>query len=388
MEQFALTDDQRAIIEAVRRVVKEKVEPRAKEIDEKGEYPWDLKELFAEMGFLGADIPEEYDGQGQGLLTSCLITEEIAKACASSSLIVAGQELGFTPLKIGGSDELKKKYLPKFASGEFIPAFGLTEPNAGSDAGGMTTKAVRDGNQWVLNGSKCFITNGGIADVYTIFAKTTPGDGVKGISAFLVEKDAPGLSIGKHENKMGIRGSLTTDVIMDDCRIPAQHLVGELGAGFGIAMATLDRTRPCVAAQALGIAEGALDFAINYMKERKQFGKPIATFQGLQFMVAELATEIESAKYLLYKAASIADAESKAGRVRLSSEAGKLSAMCKLKCGDVAMRVTTDAVQLCGGYGYIREYPLERMMRDAKITQIYEGTNQVQRVVIGSHIFR
>jgi alkylation response protein AidB-like acyl-CoA dehydrogenase len=386
VEQFALNEDQKAVVQAVRRVVKESVEPRAGEIDATGEYPWDIKKLFSELGFLGAHVPVEYGGTGQGLLTLCLIIEEVAKSCASSSLIIADQELSLTPIMIGGSEEQKKRYLPKLATGEWLGAFCLTEPGAGSDAGAVSTKAVRDGDAWVLNGTKCFITNGGVAHVYVVFAKTDPEEGIKGISAFAVEADAPGVKVGKHEDKMGIRGSSTTDVIFEDCRIPAGNLLGSEGGGFGIAMATLDRTRPGVGAQGLGIAQGALDFAVEYMKERKQFGRPIAAFQGLQWLVADLATEVEAARFLLYKAAARIDEEGKDGRVRLSAEAGKLSAMAKLKASDVAMRVTTEAVQLLGGYGYMKDYPLERMMRDAKITQIYEGTNQIQRTVIGTRI--
>lgn len=386
MQQFALTEDQKAIVQAVRKVVKESVEPRAAQIDATGDYPWDVKEFFAELGFLGADVPEEYGGTGQGLLTLCLIIEEVSKACASSGLIIADQELALTPIKIAGSPEQKGRHLTRLATGRCLGAFCLTEPGAGSDAGAMATRAVRDGRDWVLDGTKCFITNGGLAEVYVVFAKTAPGLGVKGISAFLVEADRPGFKVGKHENKMGIRGSATTDIVLDGCRVPAENLLGPEGQGFGIAMATLDRTRPGVGAQALGIAQGALDFAVGYLKERRQFGRPLSEFQGLQWMVAELATELEAARALLYRAAAQIDAEARRGAVRLSAEAGVLSAMSKLKASDVAMRVTTDAVQLLGGYGYMKDYPLERMMRDAKITQIYEGTNQVQRVVIGTRL--
>jgi len=387
MDQYSLTQDQKAVVQAVRRVVKESVEPRAAAIDATGDYPWDMKELFSELGFLGADVPEEYGGTGQGLLTLCLIIEEVSKACASSALIIADQELALTPIKIAGTEEQKRHHLVRLAEGRCLGAFCLTEPGAGSDAGAMATKAVRDGDEWVLNGTKCFITNGGLAEVYVVFAKTAPDQGVKGISAFLVEADRPGFKVGKHENKMGIRGSATTDIVLDDCRVPAGNLLGGEGQGFGIAMATLDRTRPGIGAQALGIAQGALDFAVAYLQERRQFGRPLSHFQGLQWMVAELATEIEAARCLLYRAAAQIDAEARQGRVRLSAEAGLLSAMAKLKASDVAMRVTTDAVQLVGGYGYMKDYPLERMMRDAKITQIYEGTNQVQRVVIASKLF-
>ncbi|GAB4272090.1 MAG: acyl-CoA dehydrogenase [Deferrisomatales bacterium] len=387
MTPFAWTDDQRAVVEAVRRVARESIAPRAAAIDREGEYPWDVKELLAGLGYMGADVPEAYGGTGQGLVTSCLIVEELAKACASSALILADQELALTPIKVAGSEALKTRYLPKLASGEWLGAFCLTEPGAGSDAAAMTTRAVREGSDWVLEGTKCFITNGGIADVYVVFAKTDPAAGVKGISAFVVPADRPGVRAGKHEDKMGIRGSVTTEMLFEGCRVPADHLLGEVGAGFAVAMAALDRTRPVVGAQALGIAEGALEYAVGYLGERRQFGRPLAQFQGLRWMVAELATEIEAARALLYAAASQVEREAAQGKVRLSSEAGMLSAMAKLKCSDVAMRVTTDAVQLLGGYGYMRDYPLERMMRDAKITQIYEGTNQIQREVIAARLF-
>ncbi len=387
MALFALTDDLRAVREAVRRVVRESVAPRAAEIDASGEFPWDLKDLFGRLGYMGADVPEAYGGTGQGLLVACLIVEEVAKACASSAVMLADQELALTPLKLAGTEAQKRAYLPKLASGEWLGAFCLTEPGAGSDVAAMTTRAVRDGAHWVIEGTKCFITHGGIAGLYTVFAKTDPEAGARGISAFLVPADTSGVRAGKHEEKMGIRGSVTTEMIFEGCRVPAGNLLGAEGGGFGLAMACLDRTRPVVGAQALGIAEGALDVAVAYLKERRQFGRPLAEFQGLRWMVAELATEIEAARHLLYAAAARVDAEARQGRVRLSAEAGMLSAMAKMKCSDVAMRVTTDAVQLLGGYGYMKDYPVERMMRDAKITQIYEGTNQIQRTVIAARLF-
>jgi alkylation response protein AidB-like acyl-CoA dehydrogenase len=281
---------------------------------------------------------------------------------------------------LAGTEEQKEKYLPTLASGERICAFALTEPNAGSDAGSIRTWARREGDMYLLSGQKCFITNGGIADVYTVFASTDPGRGLKGLSAFIVEKDYPGFSIGKKEKKMGVRGSPTTELIFEDCPVPAANLLGKEGDGFKIAMMTLDRTRPVIGAQAVGIAQGALDYAVNYTRERVQFGRPVASFQGLQFMMADMATRVEAARQLVYRAAFFI--ENAAALGASTGEISRLSSMSKLFASDVAMQVTVDAVQLLGGYGYMREYPLERMMRDAKITQIYEGTNQIQRLVI------
>lgn len=377
---YQLNEDQEMLRGIVARMAVEKVAPRAAEIDEKDEYPWDLKELFAEQGLLGAGIPEEYGGTGAGLPSVCLIVEEISKASASAALVVAAQELGMMPILVGGSEEQKQKYLPGVAAGDSVCAFGLTEPNAGSDAGGIKTRAVREGDKYLLTGQKCFITNGGIADVYTIFATTDPTRGLKGLTAFIVEKGYPGFSIGKKEKKMGVRGSETTELIFDNCPVPAENLLGKEGDGFKIAMMTLDRTRPVIGAQAVGIAQGALDYALSYAKERVQFGKPIASFQGLQFMLADMGTKIEAARQLVYKAAFLI--EDAAANGTPASEISRFSSMSKLFASDVAMQVTVDALQILGGYGYMKEYPMERMMRDAKITQIYEGTNQIQRVVI------
>lgn len=377
---YKLTEEQELLRQTVRRLAETKVAPRAAEIDETDEYPWDLKELFAEQGLMGAGVPEEYGGTGAGLLSVCLITEEIARVSGSAALIVAAQELGLMPILVGASEEQKQKYLPDLASGDKISAFALTEPDAGSDAGGMKTTARLAGDKYILNGTKCFITNGGIADVYTVFAKTRPEAGIKGISCFIVEKDAPGFTIGKKEHKMGIRGSQTTQLIFEDCEVPTENLMGKEGSGFKYAMMTLDRTRPVVGSQGLGIAQGAFDYALNYAKERVQFGKPIITFQGLQWMLADMRTRIEAARQLLYKAACVIE-EAESGGVS-ANELSLFSAMCKTFATDIAMYVTTEALQVLGGYGYMKEYPMERMMRDAKITQIYEGTNQVQRVVI------
>lgn len=379
--QYQLTGEQELVRANVRKIAEERIVPRAGEIDKTGEYPWDLLELFKQQDLLGLSVPEEYGGSGADMLTYCLVVEEVARACASTSLIIAAQELGLMPILLGGSEEQKRKYLPKIAKGEYICAFGLTEPNAGSDAGGIRTRAKREGDEYVLNGNKCFITNGGIADVYVIFAKTDSDGGLKGISAFIVEKDTPGFSVGKQEDKMGIKGSATAELILEDVRVPAANLLKREGAGFGIAMQTLDMTRPGIGAQALGIAQGALDCAIAYARERKQFGQNIGSFQAIQFMLADMSTRVEAARQLLYKSASLIGNSKELGVA--PSEVTRFSAMAKLFASDTAMQVTTDAVQILGGYGYMKDYPVERMMRDAKITQIYEGTNQIQRLVIG-----
>lgn len=378
---YELTDEQKMIQANVRKLVAARVQPRAAEIDQTGEYPWDLLELFKQQELMGLSVPEEYGGSGVDMLTYCLVVEEVAKACASTALIIAAQELGLMPILLGGNEEQKKKYLPGIAQGNLICAFGLTEPNAGSDAGGLRTKARREGDEYVLNGTKCFITNGGIAHVYVIFAKTDPNVGLRGISAFIVEKDTPGFSVGKLEDKMGIKGSATAELILEEVRVPANNLLGREGTGFGIAMQTLDMTRPGIGAQALGIAQGALDCAIGYAKERKQFGQTIGSFQGIQFMLADMSTKVEAARQLLYKSASLIGNSKELGVS--PTEVTRFSAMAKLFASDTAMQVTTDAVQILGGYGFMKEYPVERMMRDAKITQIYEGTNQIQRLVIG-----
>lgn len=382
--QYQLTEEQLMIRDNVRKLAQEVVSPRAGEIDATGEYPWDIYRLFAEQDLLGLSIPEEYGGSGADLLSYCLCVEEVAKVCATSSLIIAGQELGMFPLLLAGNEEQKKEWLPKIAKGEVMIAFGLTEQGAGSDVSSLKTRAVRQGDGYVLNGSKCFITNGGLADVYTVFATTAPEKGAKGISVFLVEKDTPGFSTGKKEEKMGIRGSQTTELVFEDVYVPAANLIGEEGRGFTVAMTTLDKTRPGIGAQALGIAQGAFDVALRYAQEREQFGKPIASFQGIQFMLADMAAAIEAARQLVYKTACAMD---QAARGEISQkEASRFSAMAKMVASDTAMRVTTDAVQILGGYGYTREFPVERMMRDAKITQIYEGTNQIQRVVIAKSL--
>ncbi len=361
--------------ETIRKMVAEKVAPRAAEIDEKAEYPADIRELFASHDLMGLPFSEEYGGTGTGTLMLNMAIEEVAKGCASSALILMVQELGTLPIVLFGSDELKQRFLPKCATGEWSPAFALSEPDAGSDPGGMRTKAARDGDEWVIDGTKNWITNLGVADFYICFAVTDPDEGhSRGISAFVVEADREGFSVGKLEKKMGIRGSPTGQPIFDNVRVPAENLIGEENQGFKVAMGTLDRSRLGVAAQAVGLAQGATDYAAAYAQERKQFGKPIAAFQGIQFKLADMESQTAAARELLYRAASKIDAG--------DADMGKYSAMAKLIASDTAMRVTTEAVQVLGGYGYVSEYPVERMMRDAKITQIYEGTNEIQRLVI------
>jgi len=382
--QYSLTEEQLMVKDMVNRLAKDKIAPGAAERDEKGGFSWEMVEVLRENGLFAADFPKEYGGEDMGLLAVCLAIEEVARVCASTSLILAVHELGTMPIFLAANKEQKEKYLPKLASGEHLAAFGLTEPNAGSDVSGLQTKAVRDGDHYVLNGRKIFISHGDVAQVICIAAKTdltVPGH--KGISMFIVDQGTPGLIVGKHENKLGIRGSSTVELILEDVRIPRENLLGQEGQGFLILMKTLDFTRIPVAAQALGIAQGALDYAVQYTKERVQFGKPIFSNQGIQWMVADMATRLEAARQLTYKAAALYQTFSK-NLDRLSAEALRYSAMCKMLASDTAMSITTDCVQLLGGYGYIKEYPVERMMRDAKITQIYEGTSQVQKMVIAS----
>ncbi|MBV9197882.1 MAG: acyl-CoA dehydrogenase family protein [Solirubrobacterales bacterium] len=361
--------------DAIARIASERIAPRAAEIDEKGEYPHDLRRLLAEHDVLGLPFDIEYGGTGTGTLMPNIAIEEIAKACASTALILMIQELGTLPIKLFGSEALKARLLPRCATGEWTPAFALSEPDAGSDPGGMRTRARRDGDEWVIDGTKNWITNLGIADFYVVFAVTDAEAGhSRGITAFVVEADRPGFSVGKLERKLGIRGSPTGQPIFDGVRVPSENIVGEVGQGFGVAMAALDRSRLGAAAQALGIAQGATDYAAAYARERRQFGQPINSFQGIQFKLADMETQTAAARELLYQACAKVD--------RGDPDVGKYSAMAKLFCSDVAMKVTVEAVQVLGGYGYVKEYPVERMMRDAKITQIYEGTNEIQRLVI------
>ena len=359
----------------IRQIAEERIAPRAAEIDERAEYPHDLRALLAEQDILGLPFESEYGGTGTGALMLNMAVEEIAKACASTALILMIQELGTLPIKLFGSDELKQRFLPRCASGEWSPAFALSEPDAGSDPGGMRTRAVRDADEWVIDGTKNWITNLGIADFYVVFAVTDPAEGhSRGITAFVVEADRPGFSVGKLEHKLGIRGSPTGQPIFEGVRVPDANVVGDPGAGFKVAMATLDRSRLGVAAQALGIAQGATDYAAAYARERRQFGQPINSFQAIQFKLADMETQCAAGRELLYQAAAKVD--------RGDPDVGKFSAMAKLFCSDTAMKVTVEAVQVLGGYGYVKEYPVERMLRDAKITQIYEGTNEIQRLVI------
>ena len=369
-----LSDDEQMLIEAIREIARERVAPRAEEIDRTSQFPWDMKELLAQQDILAMPFPSEYGGIESSELAVVMAIEELARNCATTSLILAVQQLGSLPILLAGNDEQKRKYLPPLASGEWLAAFGLTEAGSGSDAAAMQTFAVRKGDTYILNGSKRFITNGGLARVNSIFALTDPKAGTRGISAFIVEKDFPGFSVGRIEEKMGIKGSQTAELIFTDCEVPVENLLGREGDGFKVAMMTLDRTRPGVAAQAMGIAQGALDLALSYSKQRIQFKKPIAENQGIQFMLADMATKVEAARLLVYNAAEMIE--------RGEPNFGKYSSMAKLYASDIAMEVTGDAVQILGGYGYMKEYPAERMMRDAKITQIYEGTNQIQLLII------
>jgi alkylation response protein AidB-like acyl-CoA dehydrogenase len=379
---YELTEEQIMLKETVARIAKEQIAPGADKRDEEAAFPWDIVDVLRENALFGADFPEKYGGSEMGMLALCLIIEEIAKVCASTSVILMVHELGSMPIFLAGSQEQKDRFLPPLASGEKLVAFGLTEPNAGSDVSGLRTKAVRDGDHYILNGTKTFISHGDVSELICIAAKTDASvPGHKGTSMFVLEKGTPGLDIGKHENKLGIRGSSTVEIIMEDAKVPAENLLGREGDGFQILMKTLDFTRIPVAAQAVGIGQGALDYAIQYTKERTQFGKPLFSFQGLQWMMADMATQVEAARQLTLKAAALFERLPK-NLDRLSKEMIRYSAMAKLFAADTAMAVTTDAVQLLGGYGYVKEYPVERMMRDAKITQIYEGTSQIQKVVI------
>jgi alkylation response protein AidB-like acyl-CoA dehydrogenase len=376
---FSLTEEQEMFRQSVRELVEDKLAPRAAEIDEADEYPWDIDELFVKNGFAGVSYPEEYGGAGGGPVELCLLVEEISRVCAGVSLIPAVNKLGALPIYIGGTEEMKKRVFSGITDGTHRMSYCLTEPGSGSDAAAMKSKAVQDGSDWVITGTKRFITGAGASDLYTYFAVTDP-EAKKGrnITAFLVSKDSPGFSLGRKEDKMGIRGSPTREVILEGVRVPAENVIGEVNQGFRLAMRTLDYSRPTVAAQALGIAQGAFDFAAQYVQEREQFGKPIASFQGLQFMFADMAMKIETARLAVYRAAKAIEQE--------VADVSYWAAIAKCYASDVAMSVTTDCVQVLGGYGYIKEYPVERFMRDAKITQIYEGTNQIQRVVIARSI--
>ena len=377
-----LSEEQREIRELVRTLARERIAPRAAEIDESAEFPHDMVEVLREHELLGLPFEDRHGGTGTGALMLLVSVEEISKVCATTGLVLAVQELGSLALKLAGTDDQKERWLPRLASGEWLAAYALTEAGSGSDAAAMRTEARHDGDGYVLNGGKRFITNAGVAGLYTVFAKTDPDAGHRGISCFLVEADTPGFSVGRIEPKMGIKGSTTGEVFFDDCRVPADNLVGEEGDGFAIAMRVLDRSRPGIAAQALGIAQGATDYALEYASSRETMGRPIADHQIVAAKLADMETACQAARGLLYRVGELVDAGVD------GSELTKASAMAKLFCSDTAMWVATEAVQILGGYGYIKEYPVERMMRDAKITQIYEGTNEIQRIVIAREMVR
>ena len=368
------------IKELCHRIAEEKIKPVAAEYDEKNEFPWDLVKVMAESDICGVYIPEEYGGMGGGVMEMAIATEELSWGCGGIALAFAATGLGTYPILLYANDEQKEKYLPDIAAGKKLAAFCITEAEAGSDAGGIKTTAKKDGDSYILNGTKQWITNGGEAEVYTVIAMTDKAKGARGASAFIVDKDTPGVSFGKKEDKLGIRGSATREVIFTDVKIPKENLLGKEGLGFIVAMKTFDHSRPGVAAQAIGIAQRAVDEAVQYTHERRQFGQSISSFQGVQWMLADMATQVEAARALIYASARMVDSGAK--------NIAKESAMSKMFASDTAMKVTTDAVQLFGGYGYMKEYPVEKLMRDAKITQIYEGTNQIQRSVIASSLMK
>jgi alkylation response protein AidB-like acyl-CoA dehydrogenase len=377
-----LSEEQREIRELVRALARERIAPRAAEIDATAEFPWDLVELLREHELFGLPFDERYGGAGAGALATLVAIEEIAKVCATTSLLLAVQDLASLALKLAGTEEQRERWLPRLASGEWLGAYALTEPGSGSDAAAMRTEARREGDEYVLSGSKRFITNAGVAHLYTVFAKTDPSAGHAGVSAFVVEATSPGFEVGRIEPKMGIKGSTTGEIFLDGCRVPAGNLVGAEGEGFRIAMRVLDRSRPGVAAQALGIAQGATDYALEYAKSRETFGRPLVEHQLVAAKLADMETRCEAARGLLYRVGRMIDAGVEGPALT------KASAMAKLYCSDVAMEATTEAVQILGGYGYMKEHPVERMMRDAKITQIYEGANEIQRLVIAREMAR
>lgn len=377
---YLLSEQQIMIRDLAGEIASEKIKPLASELDEKEEFPWEIMKILAQSDLFGVYIDEQYGGTGGGVLELSIATEELSRACGGIAVSYAASALGTYPILLYGNEEQKKKYLPDLAAGRKLAAFALTEASAGSDASAIQTTAKKEGEYFVLNGTKQWITNGGEAEIYTIIAMTDRAKGARGASAFIVEKDTPGFSFGKKEKKMGIRASATRELVFTDCRIPQQNLLAKEGMGFIIAMKTFDVSRPGVAAQAVGIAQGALDLALEYAKERVQFGKSISSFQGIQFLLADMATQIEAARALVYATARMVDS----GSTKVSKE----SAMAKLFASDVCMKVTTDAVQIFGGYGYMRDYPIEKFMRDAKITQIYEGTNQIQRNIIALNLIK
>ena len=377
---YLLTDEQKMIRDLARRIAEEKLRPVAAKYDQSEEYPWEIIKVIADAGLFGLFIPEEYGGMSIGVLNLCLATEELSRACGGIAVCYAASALGTFPIVLFGSEEQKKKFLPDLASGKKVAAFAITEPEAGSDASAIKTTAQKSGGYYILNGLKHFITNGGDAETYVVIAMTDKTKGARGASAFIVEKGAPGFTFGKKEEKFGIRASSTRELIFTDCRIPKENLLSREGMGFIVTMKTFDMSRPGVAAQALGIAQGALELAVKYSKERRQFGKAISSFQGIQWMLADMATEVEAARALVYAVARMVDAGIK--------DVSKESAMAKMYASDAAMKVTVDALQIFGGYGYMRDYPIEKYVRDAKITQIYEGTNQIQRNIIALQLIK
>jgi len=382
---YTLGEEHELLRQAARELAEAKIAPFAAAVDAESRFPAEALDALAGARLHAVHVPEAYGGEGGDALAAVIVIEEVARVCASSSLIPAVNKLGTVPLLLSGSEELKRRYLPPVARGEAMFSYALSEAGAGSDAASMKTRAVRDGDHWVLNGTKTWITNAGESQYYTVMAVTDPTAGARGISAFVVEKTDPGVSFGEPEKKLGIKGSPTRTVILDDARIPAGRLIGAEGTGFKTALATLDHTRVTIAAQALGIAQGALDYAVGYVKERRQFGQAIADFQGVQFMLADMAMKLEAARQLTYHAAALSE---KAMNGEQAPSLTFVSSACKTMASDTAMAVTTDAVQLLGGYGYVRDYPVERMMRDAKITQIYGGTNQIQRMVMARQLLK
>jgi alkylation response protein AidB-like acyl-CoA dehydrogenase len=378
--RYFLTEEQQMIIDICRQIVEERIIPQRAEMDEKGIFPTEIIREIGKSDLFRLFIPSEYGGMGTGIFEVCLATEELSRGDLSVATTYAASGLGFIPILLMGGEEQKKKYLPQLASGEKLAAFGLTEPDAGSDVSSIRTRAVLDGQYYILNGTKQWITNGGESDIYTIFAMTDPEKGARGASAFIVEKGTPGFEFGKKENKLGIRASATRELIFNDCKIPKVNILGKEGMGFITAVRTFDQSRPAVGAQALGVAQAALEEALNYSKIRRQFGAAISSFQAIQHMLADMATQVEAARAIVYHAAKVIDS----GEKNIS----RLSSMAKLFASDVAMKVTTDAVQILGGYGFMKEYPVEKMMRDAKITQIYEGTNQILRNIIALDLIK
>ncbi len=377
---YDFTEEQREIVELTRKIAKERMLPVRAALDEGEEFPWEIMHILGDAGLFGIYIPEEYGGLGFGNMENCLAVEELSKCCIGISVTFAASGLGAYPILLYGSEEQKKRYLPDIASGKKLAAFGLTESAAGSDAAAIRTTAQKDGNEYVLNGVKQWITNGGEAETYSVIAKTDKTKGPRGASAFIVEKGTPGFTFGKKEKKLGIRASATRELVFEDCRVPKENLIAREGMGFIVAMKTFDQTRPGIASQGVGLAQGALDAAVEYARERETFGRPLIAHQAVQHMLADMATQTEAARQLTYLSARAADKGSK--------DLPKVSAMSKLFATDVAMKVTTDVVQIFGGYGYMRDYPVEKMMRDAKILQIYEGTNQIQRNVIGQCLIK